>query len=393
MFYIWLARFGSFFAEHLSESVIAVLVWTLTDSNLLAAFTIASGRIALWTFGLKAGQIADRVRKEHILKITMVVTSLAFWLIAVSLSIDMLTATGLALMNFIAMGAKTFEYTAINTLITTIRETPDFKRNNVFIDSSKRWARILSPVVLLLLIDRINPGGLLFLIALTYSSVFYCYVKADYPDENVVPVLDKARNKKTPVLSLSVIRTVLSKDIAGVYALFALYNISYFSAIGIALPHYFSVSDRAADFGWALLAFSLGGLLGNRFYRYCLEENQPFTNLVLSMAMVGVACLYFSRLDALVLICLAAGFAGMGLPIMDMAMIEIIRARVSRPYHGMAFSLFRFVADFGLIAGALIGGLLISLSSIITYFSAGIWIFILLLVALMVKRIYRETVL
>ena len=101
MLYLWLARFGSFFAEHLAESIIAILVWKLTDSEVLAAMTIASGRVALWAFGLKAGHTADHANRATMLKVSMVITSLAFWAVALAMELGLLTAVLLGGLNFI----------------------------------------------------------------------------------------------------------------------------------------------------------------------------------------------------------------------------------------------------------------------------------------------------
>ena len=376
MLYIWLARFGSFFAEHMSESVIAILVWMLTDNVFIAAFTISSSRIALWVFGLIAGHSADNKNKKKILILTTSITCLAFWAIVILNNYDFLTASLLALLNFIAMSAKTFEYTAINTLISTIRTTPEFKKNNVIVDSSKRWARMLSPLIFVAFIQDIGTFGLLLLVAIIYTFVVFFYYKANYPSSAQAPNLQRNLG-----FSLRETRKFLTPSIWGVYILFALYNISYFSALWIILPHHFSTSGQESYFGLALIAFSFGGLIGNILYKTFLDNRSSMGNLIFSIALVGIGCFSLSFSINIAFICLAVCIAGIGTPIMDMAMLHHIRENIEPAKHGMAFSMFRFFADLGLIMGGLTGGvLLIILERSEAYVLTGAWIFFLLLI-------------
>lgn len=386
MRYIWLARFGSFFAEHLNESVIALLVWKLTNSELLAAFTIASGRIALWIFGLKAGHVSDYANKARILKFATLITAIASWLMAVLYQLELMVALTLAGLNFIAVASKTFEYAAINTLISGIRDRAEFNKNNIFIDGSKRWARVVSPIVLILLIGLLRTGDLLILVALSYTCVLALYMAATYPSSK-----GQYQPEKKSVLNIATIKRAVSKEVLALFILFGLYNISYFSAIWILLPNHFSSNNIESDFGWALLSFSIGGLLGNWLYKILLHKRQASITLFLALALVGMACLLFAIDDSLLFISFAASVAGLGLPIMDMTMITIIRSTVPVDSHGIAFSVFRFIADFGLILGGLAGGLLLTyFSHDMAYVMIGSWVFVLLCGAMILRKRHQR---
>lgn len=383
---LWGARFFSYLSESLTESLIAILVWKYTDSPVLAALVIASGRLALWLFGFHAGKTAARPDKDNIAKVTSLFCMIVFFVYAIIANLWSISVWLLFSTNFLCMAAKTYEHAAINALVTNIKRSDSFYSTKISIDSTKRWARFSSPILFMILLSYEVDASVLAYLAILYFISFALYCLCTFPN-----LAEDNLNTKA-VSFRSIYRTAQSKPLLFLFSAFMLYNFSYFSIHGIFLPKLFESSGKSVEYGFALLAGSIGGVVGNRIYKNFIVPS-IFNKLLLAFFLVALSSFMFSLSFGNAIILLGCFIGGLALPVMDMAILEAIRTYLPANSHGMGFSLFRFMADTGLVVGGYLGGLALSNMNLENAFlAAAVWIGLVgaLALSLRIKYLYTQ---
>lgn len=380
MWILWGARFFSFLAESLTESLIAILVWKYTESPIFAAMVISSGRLALWVFGMHAGKIASTPKKDGIAKASSFFCMIVLAGYASIAAYSAISAWLLFATNFLCMTAKTYEHAAINALITSIKTDRNYLRSKVAIDSTKRWARFSSPILFILMLSYDVDASAISYIAILYFLSFILYMFCRFPEQN------RSAENQQPASYSSIVPVARSQPLMFLFTIFMLYNFAYFSINGIFLPKLFESSGSSLEYGYALLSGSFGGVVGNKMYKN-INVHGIANKLVIAFLLVSCSSFIFSQFEDLSIILLGCFIGGLALPVMDMGILEAIRKYLDPDKHGLGFSLFRFMADAGLIIGSYLGGIALkSLSLSYSFISAALWIIVICMGSLAVRR-------
>lgn len=332
----------------------AWLVLTLTNSPFLLGLVVASQYIPILFFSLIAGDIADRIKKRHIVIATQSSMALLSLIIAIITALDVVTYFEVVIITTLMGFTQTFDVPARQSFMIDLVGKSDLPNAIALNSTVFNLARIIGPAIAGILIAKIGIKATFFANAVSFIPLLVGLFFIDV-DGKTIQKSHSLKNSLKELLTYIKHNKILL-DVIVLLAILSIFAMNF--SVLVPLLAKYTLKQNAIGFSMLMTYMGVGSFLGSVFIAYS-SKRLSYLKLMIANAfglsffqiLMAISQNYTQASIAIFL----AGFSLIGYIILSNSILQLLSTNEIRGRIMSIYSLvFLGVTPFGsIISGAL----------------------------------------
>ncbi len=274
----WFAQIVSLTGSRMQSVGQVWLVLRLTESPFLLGLAVACQYIPILFFSLLGGNIADIIKKRHIVIVTQTSMAALSFVLAVLTSLNIITYFEIIIITTLMGFAQAFDMPARQSFMFDLVGSADLSNAIALNSTISNLARIIGPAIAGVLIATIGIKVTFFANAVSFIpliiGLFFINVDGKASKKN-----DSLKNSLKELLRYIKQNRILSDTII-LFALLSIFAMNLDVLIPILAKY--TLKQHAMGFGMLRAYMGLGSFLGALFIAYVSKKISYFKLIIIS---------------------------------------------------------------------------------------------------------------